>query len=271
MAAPQTGIANLVNPQVMADMISAQLPAALKFLPLAEVDTRLQGRPGTILTVPRYAYIGPAVDVAEFAAIPISQLTTSSTTVTIKKAGKGIEISDEAVLSGLGDPIGEGNKQLKMSIADKMNDDSLVAIRTASLTAGTALINLDVALDNALVVFNDEEDPGQLVLLTSPKGYAQLRNSVGFTRGTALGDQVLMSGRVGQYLGATVVTTTKLPDGEAYLVKPGALGLMMKRNVIVEKDRDIIHKTTIVTADEHYGIYLKDNTKVVKITHKPTA
>jgi hypothetical protein len=270
-AAGQTGVDQMIVPEVMSAMISAELPKALKFAPLAVIDRTLVGQPGDTITAPVYKYIGPAVDVAEFGAIPIEQLTTSSTSVTIKKAGKGVEISDEAVLSGIGDPIGEGNKQLKMSIADKVDNDSITAIKTATITAGAVGTAIDVALDDALVAFDEEEFQGTVFAIVSPKGYASLRRSAGFQRSTALGDQVTMTGQVGDYLGATVVISRKLVDGEAYLVKPGALGLLMKRDVLVEKDRDILHKTTIVTADEHYGAYLKDNTKVVKVTHAPLA
>lgn len=270
-AAGQTGVSQLINPQVMGDMISAELPNALKFAPLADVDNTLQARAGNTITVPRYAYIGPAVDVAEFGAIPIEQLTTSTTTATIKKAGKGVEISDEAVLTGLGDPIGEGNKQIKMSIADKIDNDSLAALKTATITAGSATTEIDVAIDAALVAFNEEEFGGTVYVLVSPKGYAALRKSPSFVRDTQLADRVALTGQVGDFLGATIAISRKLVDGEALMVKPGALGILMKRNVDVESDRDIIHKTTIITGDEHYGVYLKDNTKLVKVTHKPMA
>ena len=45
-----------------------------------------------------------------------------------------------------------------------------------------------------------------------------------------------------------------------------AFKIIMKRGVEIEKDRDIIHKTTVLTADEHYGAYLYDPLKVVKFT-----
>jgi len=269
-AAGQTGIGNLVNPQVMADMISAELPKAIKFMPILDDDATLKNRAGTELTVPRYGYIGPAVDVAEFGAIPIEQLASSTTKVTIKKAGKGVEISDEAVLSGLGDPVGEGKKQLRMSVSDKIDNDTLVEMKKATLTSGSATAGIDVALDDAIVAFNDESDETQVIYaFVSPKGYAALRRSEGFKRSTDLADQTIVSGRIGDYLGATVVISKKLNDGEAFVVKPKALVLLRKRDLEMEKDRDIVHKTTIVTVDQHFGVYLKDTTRIVKVTHKP--
>ena len=51
----QTKLTNLVNPQVMADMVSANLPKKIKFAPIARIDNTLQGRPGNTITVPKYA------------------------------------------------------------------------------------------------------------------------------------------------------------------------------------------------------------------------
>ena len=49
-----TKIADLINPQVLADMISAELPNAITFAPLAVVGTRLEGRAGNTLTLPKF-------------------------------------------------------------------------------------------------------------------------------------------------------------------------------------------------------------------------
>lgn len=53
-SANATKIADLINPQVLADMISAELPNEIVFAPLATVGRRLQGRAGNTLTLPKF-------------------------------------------------------------------------------------------------------------------------------------------------------------------------------------------------------------------------
>ena len=107
-----TTIQDLVNPQVMADMISAKITSKIVVTPFAKVDTTLQGVPGDTITVPQYSYIGDAVDVAEGVKADTVKLQTGTTTVKIKKAMKAVELTDESVLAGYGNPVAETNNQL---------------------------------------------------------------------------------------------------------------------------------------------------------------
>ena len=262
-----TKLQDMVDPQVLADMISAELEDAIRFSPLARVDRTLVGRPGSTITVPKFKYIGDADDVAEGEAIDLALLETATEDFTIKKAGKGVEITDEAVLSGLGDPIGEAARQLTMSIANKVDNDVLAALDTTSLvySEGTAW-DLDT-ISNAIDIFNDEDDE-PMVLIMNPKDAAQLRKAVAgdWERASDLGDDIIVRGTYGAVLGAQVVRSRKVPEGTAYLVKEGALAIYMKRNVEIESDRDIVRKTTVITADQHYGAHLYDESKAIKIT-----
>lgn len=95
----------MVNPEVLADMVSAKLPKMIKFTPLAYVERELVGQPGNAVTVAKWVYSGDAKDITEGEAIVPDQLTTDKSTMTIKKAGKGVEVTDEALLSGYGDPL----------------------------------------------------------------------------------------------------------------------------------------------------------------------
>ena len=111
MADTYTKIADLIDPEVMGDMVSARIPKKLRVAPFAKVDDTLAGVPGDTITVPAYAYIGDADIVAEGEAVTIEKMTTSTRKATVKKAMKGIGLTDEAVLPGGGGqhPAGHGH------------------------------------------------------------------------------------------------------------------------------------------------------------------
>ena len=128
-----TKLSDMIDPEVMADMVSARIPKKLRVAPFAKIDDTLAGVPGDTITVPAYTYIGDAADVAEGGEVAIEKMTTSTRKATIKKAMKGIGLTDEAVLSGYGNPVGEANTQLAQAIAAKVDNDCMDALQTASL------------------------------------------------------------------------------------------------------------------------------------------
>ena len=259
-SANATKIADLINPQVLADMASAELPNAITFAPLATVGTRLEGRAGNTLTMPKFGYIGDAVDVAEGEDIPISKMTTSETDVTIKKAGKGVELTDEAVLNGYGDNVGEAKSQIVMALANKMDNDMLDALRTATLTATGAMTTSGMI--GAKVKFGEKVNQ-PAVLIVNSTNYAKIAEAVVAVENT---DKVLIDGVVGKFVGLQVLISDKLSNTEAFIVAAGALGLEYKRRVEIETDRDIIAKVNVITGDVHYATYLRDESKAIKVT-----
>lgn len=273
----QTKIAQMVNPEVMADMVSAKLPKMIKFTPLAYVERELVGQPGNTVTVPKWEYSGDAKDIAEGEAITPDQLTTAKSTMTIKKAGKGIELTDEALLSGYGDPLGQATHQIALAIANKVDNDLIVEAKKATQFVAEAPTT-GAALDKALAVFADEED-ARYVALINPEDAIALRADTAkeWVRGSEIGADIVISGTFGETHGVQIVRSKKVEKGKGFLVKVsavetdtddvakyGAFVINLKRDVAVETDRDILKKTTVITGDEHYGVYLYDPTKVVK-------
>lgn len=273
----QTKVAQLVNPEVMADMISAKLPKMIKFTPLAYVERKLVGQPGNTVTVPKWEYSGDAKDIAEGEAITPDQLTTAKTTMTIKKAGKGIELTDEAVLSGIGDPIGQATHQIALAIANKVDNDLVEEAKKATQYVDDAPTTGD-ALDKALAVFADEENARYVALINPADAIDLQKDTVKeWVRGSEIGANIVVSGTFGETRGVQIVRSKKVDKGKGFLVKVsavetdtddvakyGAFVINLKRDVEIEKDRDILKKTTVITGDEHYGVYLYDPTKVVK-------
>lgn len=265
-----TRLQNLIDPEVMAAMISAQLPKAIKFGRIAPIDDTLQGQPGSTITVPKYEYIGDATDVAEGAPIDYTALETDSAQFTIKKAGKGVKITDEAVLSGYGDPQGEAQRQIRMAIASKIDNDIVAEAKKASLLVNHA-IDLDLvdalegAFEDAPDNFEDVDSTG--VLFLSYRDAAKLRKEAAqnWTRASDLGDRILVSGAFGEVLGWEIVRSMKIEDGEGLAVKAGALKTFLKRGLLAETGRDMDHKLTKFNADQHYSVGIVDESKIVRI------
>lgn len=276
MADDMTVLDNLIDPQVMTAQIYAKLSKAIRFGSIAPIDSTLEGQPGDVITVPRYKYIGDATDVEEGGAIDYAMLTTDTDTFTIKKAGKGVKITDEAALSGYGDPVGEGQRQITMAIASKIDNDILATAMKArlTLTSGVDVTTLDM-IDAIEAAFNDdtseyayEDDSAATgVLFMNPKDVNKLRKAAAenWTRATDLGDNILINGTFGELLGWQIVRSQKIKVGSALAAKSGAMKTYMKRGVLAEKGRDMDKKITKFNADEHYGVAIYDDTKLLAI------
>lgn len=279
--------------------------------------------------------IGDAEDVAEGVAMGTTVLTASTTQATVKKAGKAIEITDESVLSGYGDPLGQGVNQLTMSIAAKVDNDGYDALTGASLVydGTSAVIGYDGIVD-ADAKFEDESDEAlSKILFIHPNQEATLRKDADFQDKNKYPLDVIMNGTIGSIAGAQVVKSKKVKkvlyakdnatgtitivadataedatnkhlstvkassidtlvvgDKVAVIATPyyacplvivdvkdpnedstadgvseeeSALTVYLKRDASIETARDILTKTTVVTADEHFVVVLSNESKAV--------
>jgi len=277
MANQTTMIADLINPQVMADMISAKLPSKLVVAPFAKIDTTLVGNPGNTITVPQYAYIGDAEDIAEGVAAETVKLATTTVEVTVKKAMKAVEITDEAILSGYGNPVGETNGQLTKSLASKMDNDAMDALQGAQLVYdGTASVIKYTGIVDAIDLFGEEVNT-EKVIFVHPKQVTQLRKDADFISADKYTGDVVITGEIGKIANCRVVASKKVPLAEGAYACPivklnndteaeedaPALTIYMKRNVNVETERVSLSRKTDISADEHYAAALSNTSKVV--------
>ena len=287
--------------------------------------------------------IGDAEDVAEGVAMGTTVLTASTTTATVKKAGKALELTDESVLSGYGDILGEAGRQATMAIASKIDTDCYNALLGADLVydpdVAASISYASVVHANAL--FGDESDATLAkVLFIHPEQEESLLLDSNFISNDKYNADVIMNGHIGRIAGAEVVKSKKVlkdsyflatsatsgavevvassattgqvnitavdgvlntSNGTSVPVEVGmyvlantgtvkyynplvvidaqdpnenpsadgannldsALTIYMKRNVMVESDRDILKKTTVISADEHYVSVLSNPSKVV--------
>jgi len=260
-----TYLANLFNPQVVADLIDAKLIDKIALAPLAVIDNTLNGRAGDTVTLPYYNYIGIAESVEEGTDIPISQLTQSTKQVKVSKIGRGVQLTDEAVLSGYGDPMGEGVNQIQMSIADRvekelLNDAAKVTTHVYAVDGdafGPASIPLALALYG-------EDIEGTKVLLCDADFYAQLLKN-DWIPASEIAADVRVRGVVGMAYGCQVLVSNRVKNGNFYIMKPGALAIFMKRDTLVESDRDIVNQSTVVVGSKLFAPYVLNEHKIIKI------
>ena len=281
-----TKLANMINPEVMSQMISAKVEKKVAVMPFAKVDTTLQGQAGNTITIPVFGYIGDGHDVAEGASIGASELTTTHKQFTIKKIGQGVDITDEAILSGYGDPVGEANKQLAMAISQKIDQDAIDALYGASLKFDGIANKISYAgIVDAIDKF-EEEFNTEKIIFVHPKQVSQLRKDADFTSADKYvnGNYIAVNGEIGKIANARVVVSKRVKedDTNAGYVNPivkinfdteteesaSALTIFLKKGVAVETDRNIDTQVNMIRASEHYICALTDESKVVLATFK---
>lgn len=274
-----TQLENLVNPEVMADLVEKKLHDYIRFTPLAEVDNTLVGRPGSTLSLPAYSYIGDAEVLGEGSTLTPVSLNAATVSATVAKVAQGVELTDEAVLSGFGDPMGQAAMQIATAIANKVDKQMLAVLKTIAspmvfetTTATTAIAPADIS--SALELFGEDIDNGEKVVIVSPRLYTAIRNTNNtWLPASEIAADRLIRGAVGEIYGCQIIVSNKLKeanayDEEAFIVKPGALRLIMKRDTLIETDRNILKFSTVITASKHEVCYLYDSSKAIRLKKK---
>lgn len=270
-----TKLSNLINPQVMADVVQAKLESVIAVMPYAKIDTTLEGQAGDTITVPKFEYIGDAVDVAEGEEIPTRALECKGTPYAIKKVGIGGSLTDEAVLSGYGNPVGELSNQMGNSIASKNDADCMEELYKAktSVTAST-IISYDSVV-NGIDAFEEEEN-SEKVIFVHPKQVTQLRLDPTFISKEKYNNEVVATGEIGMIGNAHVKPSKKVKLVEGYYINPivkltsnttddesPALTIFVKRDTNIETERVVKKRCTEITGDKLYVAALTNESKVV--------
>ena len=275
MAAGPTKLNNLLDPQVIGAYLDVKLIDKIKLAPIAEVNRELEGRPGSTLTFPKWGYIGDAADLAEGAALTYENIAESTVEIKVKKVAKGISITDEAVLSGYGNPVEQIGQQLLTAVASKIEADMYDAVKNEKKatrdTVGcfTHTYNKTNGFTKEDIIdmrakFGEDQE-GEMVLFVNPAEFAKLAKDKDFVQ-IQQGAQII-SGEMGMLYGVRLVVANRVEVGKPFLMKPGALAIVMKRNVMVEAERDMDHFANKYAVSDHYAVYVKYADRIVKASH----
>ena len=277
-ASGTTMLEQMVDPEVMAPMITAKINQKIVATPFAKIDDTLVGQPGSTITIPRYKYIGEAEDVAEGIEAGTTKLETDTDEYKVKKVMKAVTLTDEAVLSGYGNPVGEANSQLGKAVAEKIDNDIFDELAKAQ---NTITLEGDISYNNvvdSLDRFTEEENVPK-VMFIHPKQVTQLRKDPNFISNDKYNGNVMMRGEIGMIANTRIIPSKKAisSDGTQFLnpiiqlraeTQTGddelsAITIFMKKGVNVETERHTLNRTTDISIDQHYIVALTDETKVV--------
>lgn len=272
---------DVFDPQVVSDMINAKVTAKAAMTGYIKVDNTLEGVPGSTVTIPKWGYIGAAEDYEEGAPIDTTKMAFTTSQYGIKKIGKGVMLTDEAQLSGYGNPMGTATNQIALSISEKLDDDRVAVLYESKniCDASAAAIKYSAIVDG-VDMFNEEEDSRKVVLIHS-KQKTQLRKDADFLAADKIAADLLTSGAIGRIAGCDVVVSNKVKveDGVYYnpIIKLDntteteddmpAVTYFLKRGNLVEHDREVgVGDKIVCTA---YGMpALTNEAKVVILKTK---
>lgn len=244
---------DVFDPEVVSDMINAKVSKKAVMTGYIKVDNTLSGVPGSTVTVPRWGYIGEAVDLTEGQTIDTTKMAFTTAKYSIKKIGKGVMLTDEAQLSGYGDPLGTATAQIALSISDKLDNDRVSVLYESSneVDASSAAIKYSAIVDG-VDAFGEEADSRKVILIHS-KQKTQLRKDPDFLSADKFQSGVMVSGAIGRVAGCDVVVSNKVKeDGGVYynpIIKLSndseteddlpAVTYFLKRGNLVEHEREV--------------------------------
>lgn len=279
---------DLYAPEVWADLAQSQFKkkAIIVNSPAVLTDDTLVGEPGDTINFPSWMLMTDMVDLAETDVLVPEKLTQKNSKATIKEAGKAAEWTDKAKLVGIGSVQDEAIRQFGILAARKVDAD-LIAAATASIAAGTTYADGTAAtasnplkltatggftwanIVKAGLLFGDEWDPAEFagIYINSAAAEIMLNDEKFIQAAQGAGTNSLINGGlIGTKNGLQFFYTNRLAANKALLLKRNSLGLFYKRRPVVEQDRDILARTTVVATNMHYGVKRILDEGVVDIT-----
>jgi hypothetical protein len=273
MAFTGTIITDILDPEVLADQISAKFPENLVFgaTNLVDVNTDFPlGSPGTTFTIPFSKRISAFADLVEGDAMVTSKLTTGKENALVLRGGGAYEVADTASLVSMKDPMSEIAGQVARRAAEYV--DAKLVLK-ANVTPNvhdfsgdsTGLLTPDVIADGLLKLGDQHQNVlgGGRIIMHS-KVYGDLIKLDAITNVYQSGMDVTKSGMVPMIMGlpimlsdrVTTTTVSSVTKYNTYIVGPGALALFYQRQLMVEFDRDILTQSDIIAATVHFAPHL---------------
>jgi len=244
----------LVNVELFKAGVDAKLGRARKLLQFVEQESAEGLQVGTFNVVTN-EYIGDATVVLAGQQIPLSQMIQAKTAVTFEKLAKGVAVTDEEKKQAFGDPVANAENQTALAIDRKAEDKVANLLKQATFSVNVVALNAEAVLE-AIGVMGEGIEDAPYFLAVNPVDYASLQKELKASDNTALNNAVF---------GATFVLSTKVDEGEAYLIQEGAIKEVIQKDTDVEISRNAGKKQDEIYTDKIHAVYIQDQAKIVRL------
>lgn len=266
------------EPKVWQDHIMAYFDRKLVYGAFALRDESLTAQPGETQNFPYFTAIGEAEEPTEDQGLSVDNLADDSFSCTVKEVSKAVGITKKSFKKSAARKeriISEIQSQIGRVMAEKVDRDlfaefsgsgNYVAGFTA--TAAAQVMNVRNLNQGKLVAFGDKAQEAVVCFMHSLQWLDMgADTTAGFLKADANDPMFMLSGYVGKLLGMAIVlvdtvtknagTNTQIDSKDSYdafIHKPNAYGFLVKQDMELESDYDILHRQWVFAGDQWYGV-----------------
>lgn len=274
----------IIVPDVYSALVTEKVKGKVKIANMAVTLGELTGSVGDTVTFPMFKALSDAELMAKGDKISLEELSQTSTGKKIMQYGKGVKVYDVDDLTALGNFIENASLQQARIFAKALDNEMVKDIDANAILKSSADMPKELSetdLNNAFQNFGDSQDNDEFagIVINSllvPSFYSMQ----GFVDATKTyngvnGNGKIENGVIGYFRGSIPVIVadsntydTVKAECKTYIIKKGSLGIMPKRNVLIELDRDASTKSTDIYADMIFavGLIQKDGVVIVRKT-----
>ncbi len=270
------------TPKVWQDHIMAYFDRKLVYGAFALRDDSLTSAPGLTQNFPYFKKIGAAQKPSEDEGLAVDNLSDDSFSVTVIEVSKAVGVSKKSFKTSAARTervIQEIQEQIGRVFAEQIDAD-LYTEFSAHYTSGflatgsSDTMNIVNLNSGKIRAFGDKHKDAVVVFMHSLQFLDMMTNTTsGFLVANALDPMFMVEGFEGRLAGLAIIsvdtvtknagTNTQIAGKDSYdafIHKANAYGFMVKQDMELESDYDILHRQWVFAGDEWYGVKSFDQT-----------
>lgn len=249
------------EPKVWKEHVAAYFRDKLVFGAIAMMDDTLTREPGETVNFPYFSPIGAVEEPAETAVLSVDNLSDDSFSATVKEIGKAVGIKKKAFKVSAARTeriIEEITAQIGRVHAEKLDDDLLAEFGNVanhegvSVGAGPTIQKIN---QGKVTAFGDLHTDAMALQIHSLDMLAVVNDTnTGFLKADANDPMIRVPGFMGRMLGMAVFEVDKVAQGACYAHKLDPYGVMIKQDMELESDYDILAREWVFTGNQWYAV-----------------